>query len=138
RLLDAASAATSLTFSGSTGTLELNTSGALTLTNALAVGANTVKLDGASSTLTDAAGVSLSGGAISGQGHIVAAVDGAGTVTANGGILELNGTVDATTATSFHVGSASGSTLKFDGVVGTLTVHPTVTFDGGSGVLDLT
>src|SRR4029077_252478 len=41
-LLDAADAATSATFSGSTGTLELNTAGSLTLTNALAIGANTV------------------------------------------------------------------------------------------------
>ena len=56
-LLDAASAATSATFSGSTGTLEINTAGSLTLSNALAIGANTLKLDGASSTLTDGAGL---------------------------------------------------------------------------------
>src|SRR5438477_594061 len=61
-LLDAGSAATSLTFSGSTGTLELNGSGTLILTNALAVGANTLKLDGSGSQLTDNAGISLSAG----------------------------------------------------------------------------
>src|SRR5205814_1554788 len=69
-LLDAGSAATSLNFSGSTGTLELNSSGTLTLTDALTVGANTMKLDGASSQLSDNAGISISSGTISGLGKI--------------------------------------------------------------------
>ena len=45
---------------GSSGTLELNSSGTLTLTTALAIGAGTVQLDGASSALTDTTGISLS------------------------------------------------------------------------------
>jgi len=45
-LLDGASSATSVTFAGSTGTLEINTAGeTVTVTNAMTVGANTVKLD---------------------------------------------------------------------------------------------
>src|SRR5205814_4142483 len=90
-LLDAGSAATSLTFSGSTGTLELNSSGTLVLTNALAVGANTIKLDGASSQLSDNAGISISSGTISGLGKISGAITatGAAHITANGGTLEI-------------------------------------------------
>src|SRR6185312_14275290 len=65
-LLDGASAAKSLDFNGHKGTLELNSSGSLTLTDALAIAAGTVKLDGAASTLTDAAGISLSTGTITG------------------------------------------------------------------------
>jgi len=52
--------ATAVTFAGSTGTMEINTAGSLTVTNAMTVGANTVKLDGAGSTqLTDTAGITL-------------------------------------------------------------------------------
>ena len=71
-----------MTFLGSTGTLELNTGATLTVTNALAVGANTVLLDGAGSTLTDTAGLTLAGGTISGLGTLAANtnITGSGTV----------------------------------------------------------
>src|SRR5262249_28554187 len=89
-LLDAPSNVNSLTFSGSTGTLEINTSGSLILVNALSIGANTVKLDGASSQLTDNAGISLSTGTITGLGKVTGAVSasGAASITANGGTVE--------------------------------------------------
>src|SRR6202040_1376811 len=104
-LLDAGSAATSLGFSGSTGTLELNTSGTLTLTNALAVGANAVVLDGSGVQLTDAAGITIAGGTLSGVGLLSAstALTGYGTVglsvagrtvTASGGALDVTGNMD--------------------------------------------
>src|SRR5262249_51500794 len=69
-LLDAASAANTLTFNGASGTLELNTSGTLTVATALAIGSGTVKLDGASSSLTDNAGLSISTGTITGLGSV--------------------------------------------------------------------
>ena len=106
------SSATSLTFLGSAGTLEVNTAATLTVTNALAIGANTLKLDGASSTLTDAAGITLAGGTISGLGALAAntnltgwgtvsiPLNSADTVTASGGTLEFTNTVDSTTAST--------------------------------------
>jgi large repetitive protein len=129
-LLDAASAATSVTFSGTTGTLELNTAGTLTVTNALAIGANTVKLDGAGTTqLTDTAANTIAGGTISGTGTIAAntsitgsgtisiPISTAGTLTASGGTLDLTGTVSGRTLAIANVG---GSILKIDGTATTL------------------
>ena len=151
--LDSVSNAASLTFLGSAGTLELNTNGTLTLTNALVIGANTLKLDGGSSTLTDAAGITLAGGTISGLGALANNTNltgwgtvstpfkSADTVTASGGTLEFTNTVDSTTASTFHIANVANSVLKFDGAVGTNSVHPTIIFDGGDGgkgVLDLT
>src|SRR5207249_6978404 len=81
---------------GFAGTLELNTAGALTLTSGLAVGANTVKLDGALSTLTDAAGVTLgASGMLIGMGTVAAPVSGTGTIKASGGVLDLTGAVSS-------------------------------------------
>ena len=84
-LLDGVSYATSASFAGTTGTLEIKTAGSLTLTSALAIGANTLKLDGAGTTqLTDTAGVTLAGGSITGTGLIAAAntISGYGTIGA--------------------------------------------------------
>ena len=64
-------------------------------------------------------------------------VNGVGTITADGGTLEFTGAVDSTSASSFHIANVAGSVLKFDGAVGTTSIHPTITFDGGLGVLDL-
>jgi hypothetical protein len=124
-LLDAASAATSLTFSGSTGTLELNTSGALTLTSPLAIGANTVKLDAAGTAQLTAAGVTLAGGTISGTGSLAGAtaltgygtvsaplMTGTGTITASGGTLDLTGLVGSR---PLAIDATKVSDLKIDG-----------------------
>ena len=132
--LDAASSATSLSFAGSTGTLELNTSGTLTLANALAVGANTVKLDGASSTLTDAGGVTVSTGTITGLGKVAAAItaSGAAHITANGGTLEVTGAiVDSGSALGLTITGASDKLL-----LDAASVAHTVTFSS-SGTLEL-
>jgi hypothetical protein len=152
-LLDAASSATSLGFAGATGALELNTAASLSLANALAIGANTVQLDGTGSTLTDAGGVTLAGGEIIGLGDLAAntdlsgygtvgiPLDSADTVTASGGTLEFTAAVDGTVGSTFHIGSTAGSVLKFDGAVGAGAVNPSVIFDGGdggAGILDLT
>ena len=124
----------------------------LTLDTALAIGANTVTLAGANAVLDDAAGLSLAGGTITGSGDLAAdtnltgygtvniALDVADLVTVNAGTLEFTGAVDGMMATSFAIAAAAGSVLKFDDVVGTAFVNPTVTFEGGdsgAGVLDL-
>ena len=111
-LLDAADNALSATFLGSTGTLEVNTAGALTLTNALAIGSNTVKLDAAAATLTDAAGATLTTGTITGFGKVSAPVTatGAGTIAATGGTLEINGAIaDSGAALTLSVGGRADS-----------------------------
>jgi hypothetical protein len=152
--LDAASSTQFVEFNGSGQTLEIGPNGSLSIgAGALAIGPNKVQLDGPASTLTDASGVSLAGGNITGAGNLSAStklsgygtvgipLDSADTVTANGGTLELFGTVDATTASTFHIANTLTSVLKFDGSVGTSAVHPTIIFDGsegGQGLLDLT
>ena len=150
--LDSVSSATSLTFLGSAGTLELNTNGTLTLTGALAIGTNTLKLDGGSSTLTDAAGITLAGGTISGLGDLAAntnltgfgtvsiPLNSADTVTANAGTLEFTQAVDSSAKTFFDIAAAVNSILEFDAAVGTISVRPTITFEGGDsgpGTLEL-
>jgi hypothetical protein len=145
-LLDAANSATSLTFAGSTGTLELNSNSTLTLVNPSAIGANTAKLDGVGTTqLTDTAGITLAGGTISGTGTVsgTTSITGYGTVsipltnadtiTASGGTLDLTAAVSSGSA--FQIANVLGSDLEFDSSVGAST---TITFDGETGLLDLT
>lgn len=93
-----ASAASTAVITASGGTLELNTAATLTLTNALAIGANSVKLDATASTLTDAAGIIISTGTITGRGKVAAAVSatGAATIAASGGTLEITGAITNT------------------------------------------
>ncbi len=86
----------------------------MTLTNALAVGANTVKLDGSGSQLTDNAGISLSTGSITGLGKVTGAVTatGAAAITASGGMLEL---ASAASGSNLAIAAASSTdTLKLD------------------------
>ena len=144
-LLDAASAATSASFNGSTGTLELNSAATLTLNNALAIGAGTLKLDGAATTqLTDSAGVTLAGGAISGTGYIAAAttlsgygtvstpmVTGAGTITASGDTLDLQGAVRRR---PLAIATGSASDLKIDG---TATSSAAITINDTNQTLEV-
>jgi hypothetical protein len=150
-LLDAGSAAHTVNLNG--GTLELGTTGTLTVGTALAIGAGTVQLDGAS-TLTDASGVTLAGGTISGTGGLAANTDltgygtvgiplsTAGTITASSGTLDFTNAVNGSgSALNFHIANVAGSVLRFDGPVGTSSIHPTIAFDaagGGVGELDLT
>ena len=135
-LLDAASAAKSLTFSGSAQTLELNTAGTLTLTNALAINSNAVKLDGpTTSALTDNAGISLTTGSITGAGKVTGAVSvsGAATITATGGTLEIvSGISDTGNLLTLAIANGASNILLLDAAN---TAHA-VTF-GAAGTLKL-
>jgi autotransporter-associated beta strand protein len=72
-----------------------------------------------------------------GFGRVQATVDGAGSLVAGGGVLEFQSAVDTLMASTITIGAAAGTGLKFDSTVGSNTVHPTVTFQGGSTLLDL-
>src|SRR6516164_5100514 len=118
-------------------TLEIGAAGSLTIGAAEAVSAGHVQLDGGS--LADASGIALSNGAtLSGKGAVSAAVSGAGTITANGGILEFKNAVDGSgTTSSFQIANVAGSDLQFNSSVGATGINPIVTFNGATGVLDL-
>jgi hypothetical protein len=105
----------------------------LSLTNALAVGANTVKLDGASSQLTDNAGISLSTGTITGLGKVTGAITatGAAAITASGGTLELAAAASGANLTM--AAATSTDTLRLDAAGN--QAH-TVTLDGGTLLLN--
>ena len=102
--------------------MQINTAATLTVTNALAVGANTVKLDAAGVRLTDTNGITLAGGTISGLGTIAANtnVTGSGTVSisiANAGTLTAsNGTLDLTV-------TASGRTLAISNATASVLIR---------------
>ena len=143
-LLDAATTATTATFLGETGILEVGTGGSLTLTNSLDVSANTVKLDGSGSTLTDANGLTLEGGTISGIGTVAASITGYGsvstaigagrTVIASAGPLILSHDVGSGSGVVFQVAGSSASVLQFAGQVGDTN---TVSFNGTLGAVEL-
>ena len=117
-------------------TLEIGATGSLTITAAESITNGKIVLGGG--TLTDAAGITIGSGAtLSGKGTVSGPVNGVGTITADGGTLEFMDAVDSTSASSFHIADVAGSVLKFNGTVGTASIHPTITFDGGLGVLDL-
>jgi len=118
-------------------TLEVGAAGSLTIGAAETVSAGHIQLDGGS--LADASGIALSTGAtLSGNGTVSAAVSGAGTITANGGILEFTNAVDGSgTTSSFQIANVAGSDLQFDSSVGAAGIDPIVTFNGATGVLDL-
>jgi large repetitive protein len=120
-------------------TLEIGALGSLTLTAAESFTNGKIQLDGG--TLTDLSGLTLNGGAnLTGFGTIGAGttIDGTGTIIASGGTLDIKGTVDSTNLTAFTIANVAGSDLKFESAVGTLSVHPTISFSGSTGVLDLT
>jgi hypothetical protein len=116
--------------------LELNTGGSLTVTNAMTVGTgNTVKLDGPSSTLTDAAGVTInSTGLITGQGIIAAstALSGTGTVKASGGTLDLKGTVNS--GVVLAVDTTANSDLKIEN---TATAAAAITLNNANQTVEI-
>jgi hypothetical protein len=140
--LGAASSAASASFLGSTGVLEITYAGRLTLANALAIGKNTVRLEAASSTLTDSAGITLAGGNITGQGHLGPDTDlqgfgdvnvalSGGTITASGGALDLANTVGGTT--TLQIGKGASDKL----VLGRGSNTATASFLGSTGVLEI-
>ena len=130
--LDGVSIATSATFSGTAGRLELNAAGTLTLTNALTVGANRVELDGAGSTLTDLAGISLStGGQIGGTGVVNGNISGAGTIEGSGGTLKISNNL--TSSTLFLEVDNGASVLELDGTVTSSTSFTYLNTDSSFG-----
>jgi hypothetical protein len=134
--LDGASAAKSLTFSGSAQTLEINTAGSLTLTNALAIGSNTVKLDATASALTDNAGISISTGTITGAGKITGAVTATGaasiTATSSGTLEFVNSITDSGNAIAITIANGASNKLLLDAT----SAANSVTF-GAAGTLEL-
>src|SRR5262249_29988419 len=65
-----AASPTSVTSQGAAGTLEVDSTASLTVANQFAISTDTVKLDGATSTLTDTNGVTIAGGTLSGSGTL--------------------------------------------------------------------
>src|SRR5439155_703185 len=92
------------------------------------------KLDGSASTLTDAAGITLGTGTITGLGKVAAAVTatGAGHITANGGTLEVTGAI--TNSGSALVLAITGASDKL--LLDASSAAKTLTF-GSSGTLEL-
>ena len=130
-----ATAASAIAISNANQTLQVGSGGSLTIGAAESITNGTIKMTGG--TLTDSSGLTIGTSAnLTGSGLVTAAVNGAGTITASGGTLEVSGAVDATTASTINI--AAGATLKFDSTVGTGTVTPVVTFQSSTGVLDLT
>jgi hypothetical protein len=81
-----------------------------------------------------------SGATLSGKGTVSAPLSGGGTITASGGTLEFQSAVDGSTASAFQIANVSGADLQFDGNVGSIgatPVHPTISFNGANGLLDL-
>ena len=118
----AASAGTNVT-----GTLAVN-NGDLTVTGVLTDAAGGHITLGSSATLTDANGITMSGGTINGFGTLGAntniigfgtvaiSISNAGTITASGSTLDLTGTVSGRT---LAINTTAGSDLKIDGTVTT-------------------
>jgi hypothetical protein len=115
-------------------TLEIGAAGSLTIGAAETVSAGHIQLDGGS--LVDTSGLVLTGATLSGKGTVSAAVSGAGTITASGGLLEFKNAVDGSgPASSFQI--AAGAHLQFDSSVGATGINPIVTFNGATGELGL-
>ena len=145
----ALSSAASVMFTGPAGALEIATGATLTVSSALNIGSSAVQLDGAGLLLTDAAGVTLAGGTISGLGSlgtgtgltgygtVSAPLLNTGLVTASGGTLTLSGgvvgsalAIDTAAGSILSIGgAASGGTARFNGAVGVLQLTST-TVDG--------
>ena len=144
-VLAATSAVSSILFANAAGAATLTVNSGVTVTDgrSLAIGSNNLVLNGV---LSDASGLSLAGGKISGSGGIsgganitgygvvTVAITGNETVTASGGTLTLAGLVDQSGApTSFDI--ANGATLTFSnsGALGSATVKPSLSFGAGGG-----
>ncbi|MEK9283021.1 Ig-like domain-containing protein [Bradyrhizobium sp. ISRA442] len=111
--LEGTATSAAITINNANQTLEIGASGSLTLTAAESITNGKIQLDGG--TLTDASGLTIGASAtLIGSGTVAANIAaGTGTITASGGVLNLNGTVASGNA--FTIASASASTLKFSG-----------------------
>ena len=136
--IDGNATAGAIAFSSANQTLEIGAAANLTIGTAETVSYGHVQLDGG--TLTDS-GVTLANGAtLNGYGVVAATLSGGGTITATGGTLDFQSAVDGSAVSAFQIANVAGSDLQFDrgvGTAGTTGIHPTVTFDGANGVLDL-
>jgi hypothetical protein len=148
RFDNAATSNTAIAISNANQTLEVGPSGNLTIGAAENITDGSIKLDGGS--LTDTSGITLGNAAakLTGFGTVTTGTttttdfDGIGAVTATGGVLDFTKATNSDSVTAYDIAAVAGSVLRFDGAVGTGSVHPTVTFDsvatGGLGTLDLT
>jgi hypothetical protein len=111
-------------------TLEIGSSGSLTLTSAESITNGAIKLDGGA--LTDSSGFTIGTGAtLTGTGTVSGAITGSGTITANGGALTLSGQVDASgTASSLVIDDGSTLQLTSTAALGAAGINPTLTFIG--------
>ncbi|MGH9548015.1 MAG: DUF4347 domain-containing protein, partial [Terriglobales bacterium] len=134
--IDGTATATTIAINSANQTLEIGATGSLTINASESVTSGHIQLDGGS--LTDPSGMTLGGGAtLSGKGTVSAPLSGGGTITASGGILEFQSAVDSSTASTFKIANVAGADLQFDGTVGTASIHPTISFNGANGLLDL-
>ena len=137
--IDGKATAATIAMSSANQTLEIGAGGNLTISASENITSGHIQLDGG--TLTDTSGITLSSGAtLSGKGTVSAPLSGGGTITASGGVLEFQNAVDSSTASAFQIANVSGADLRFDGNVGSIgatPVHPTISFNGANGLLDL-
>ncbi|HEV2334678.1 MAG TPA: hypothetical protein VGS13_04220 [Stellaceae bacterium] len=134
--IDGAATAGAIALRSANQTLEIGTAGNLSIGAAETVNGGQIQLDGG--TLTDGSGITLGGAAtLSGKGTLAATLLGGGTITTSGGTLEFKSAVDSSAASTFQIANVAGSDLRFDGSVGGGAIHPTVSFNGANGVLDL-
>ena len=116
------------------GTATLN----ITSTSSTAINVTAGHITIAGGKISDAGGLALaSGSSLSGSGTVAALLNGGGTVTASGGTLEFQSAIDSSTTSTFQIANAAGADLQFDGNVGTSSTHPTISFNGANGLLDL-
>ncbi|MSP02778.1 MAG: hypothetical protein EXR07_17285 [Acetobacteraceae bacterium] len=119
--LDGAATSGAITINNANQTLEIGSTGALTLTAAESFTNGTIRLN-AGSSLTDAAGVTVSTSAkLTGAGTVNAVLAGAGTINASGGTLDLLGGVTGA-LTALTWGDTAGSVLKVDANASVLSV----------------
>ena len=136
--IDGTATAGAIAINNSNQTLEVGFSTHLTISAAESITNGTIKLDGGN--LTDTFGLTIGSGAtLTGQGIIGAgtAVNGTGSIIANGGTIEFQGPVDISSLSTFEINNLAWSSFKFDGLVGTAAVPVTIKFDGQFGILDL-
>ena len=113
--IDGSAAAGAITLNNANQKLEIGAAGSLTIAAAQSLSAGTIQLDGG--TLSDAAGLTLTGGTLIGKGTVGpgTAISGtaSATIKASGGTLDLAGTVNS--GPTLAIDTTAGSTLKIDG-----------------------
>ena len=127
-----------VSINSSTQTLEIATTGHLTLNGAESITNGTINLAGAGATLTDNSGLTIGTGAtLTGAGTVTVSsgtntISGSGNIVANGGTLDLNANIGSGVS---NLQIDSGATLEITG--GVADVSDQVTFEG-NGTLKLT